>query len=250
MANLHKQLDQNAQQAGNLDREQDAARSFIKQTYPALVRNRLRGKHEAVVLVGSPTGNVPLAVSGMLTDAGGQQLRLRVIKVPVDGQQIDKMLAAHPEVGRFKGPGRLEALGRALGAELAHGGDTPLWKRLHRRSGRATGRREQGPGRRCDRRAYGQASERRDEPLPAGALLGPGLGGRSGRRGRGERHPPIGRPDLPPGRPLYRWTTSTRQAGRLSLALLLAGAPSGQYGLKQSADDFLPALQGFTATGG
>ena len=249
VANLHKQLDQNAQQAGNLDREQDAARSFIKQTYPALVRNRLRGKHEAVVFVGSPNGNVPLAVSGTLTDAGGQQLRLRVIKVPVDGQQIDKMLAAHPEIGRFKGPGRLEALGRALGAELAHGGDTPLWNVF------TDALVEQQAGGNKDP-ADGVIVVRTAKPQKDGTShflqgLYSGLGSAG--------VPAVGveaSDTRPSAIPIYRQAGLSSvddidsQAGRLSLALLLAGAPSGQYGLKQSADDFLPALQGFTATGG
>jgi hypothetical protein len=32
-------------------------------------------------------------------------------------------------------------------------------------------------------------------------------------------------------------------AGRLALVLLLQGAPSGQYGVKKTADEALPSLQ-------
>jgi len=44
VADLQKQLNQTAQQAGNLGRNQDAARAYINKTYPVLVRNRLRGR--------------------------------------------------------------------------------------------------------------------------------------------------------------------------------------------------------------
>ena len=71
VASLQKQLDQQVQQTGTVAREQDAARSFINQTYPALVRNRLRGKHVAVVYVGSPNGAMPSAVNRTLINADG-----------------------------------------------------------------------------------------------------------------------------------------------------------------------------------
>ena len=220
VASLQKQLDQQVQQTGTVAREQDAARSFINQTYPALVRNRLRGKHVAVVYVGSPNGAMPSAVNRTLINADGQQLRLRVMKVPIDAQQIDKMLAAHPEVGKFTGPGRLEALGRALGAELVLGGDTPLWNvftdaLVAQQSG---GTKDPADGVIVVRTA--QAATRRNKPLPAGALLGSRLRRSPGGRGRGERQSPHGHSDLPAGGALVRGRhRHTRRAP-------LAGAPA------------------------
>jgi hypothetical protein len=218
VASLQKQLDQQVQQTGAVAREQDAARSFINQTYPALVRNRLRGKHVAVVYVGSPNGAMPSAVNRTLINADGQQLRLRVIKVPIDAQQIDKMLAAHPEVGQFTGPGRLEALGRALGAELVLGGDTPLWNvftdALVAQQGGGT--KDPADGVIVVR----TAAARRNKPLPPGALLGSRLRRSPGGRGRGERQSPHGHSDLPAGRALVRGRhRHTRRAP-------LAGAPA------------------------
>jgi len=249
VASLHKQLDQQVQQTGTVAREQDAARSFINQTYPALVRNRLRGKHVAVVYVGSPNGPIPSAVNRTLINAGGQQLRLRVIKVPVDAQQIDKMVAAHPDVGHFTGPGRLEALGRALGAELALGGDTPLWKVF------TDALVEQQAGGTKDP-ADGVIIVRTAKPQQDGtSRFLQGLYSGLGSAGV----PAVGveaSDSRPSAVPIYRQAGLSSvddidtPAGRLSLALLLAGAPSGQYGLKQSADDFLPALQGIAPSGG
>ena len=95
-ADLQTKLDKTAQQAGNLGRDQATARAYISETYPVLVRNRLRGKRVAVVFVGSVDGGVRSAVTRALTDAGGEQLRLRALTVPIDGPKIDATLAAIP----------------------------------------------------------------------------------------------------------------------------------------------------------
>jgi copper transport outer membrane protein MctB len=249
VANLQKQLDQKVQQAGTVDREQDAARTFINQTYPVLVRNRLRGQRIAVVFVGSVDGGVSSAVTRALNDAGGQQLRLRALKVPIDVQQIDKMLASQPEASSFAGQGRFVALGRALGEELMLGGDTPLWNTL------TDALVEQQAGGSKDS-ADGVIVVRTAKPQRDGTsrfLLGlySGLGSAGapavGVEATDARTSAVS---------VYRQAGLSSvddidtPAGRLSLVLLLAGAPSGQYGLKQSADDFLPALQGFPAAGG
>jgi len=249
VADLQKQLDQNAKQAGNADREQEAARSFINRTYPALVRNRLRGKNVAVVYVGSANGSIARAVNQTMVDASGQQLRLRAIKVPVDARQIDKMLAAHPDAGHFAGPGRLQALGRALGAELMLGGETPLWNVFTDAlvEQQAGGTKDSADGVIVVRTANPQ----RDGTSRFLQGLYSGLGSAGA--------PAVGveaSDSRPSAVPIYRQAGLSSvddvdtPAGRLSLALLLAGAPSGQYGLKQSADDFLPALQGIAASSG
>jgi hypothetical protein len=249
IGNLQKQLDQQVQQTGNVAREQDAARSFIKQTYPELVHNRLRSKHVAVVYVGSEIGAVPTAVNRTLLNAGGQQLRLRVLKVPVDARQIDKMLAAHPDAGHFTGPGRLEALGRALGAELVLGGDTPLWNVFTDAlvEQQAGGSKDPADGVIVVRTAKPQrdGTSRFLQGLYSGVASAgvPAVGVETSD-------------SRPTAIPIYRQAGLSSvddidtPAGRLSLALLLAGAPSGQYGLKRSADDFLPALQGIAPSGG
>lgn len=250
VANLQKQLDQTAQQAGNLGREQDAARTFINQTYPVLVRNRLRGKRMAVVFVGSVDGGVRSAVTRALTDAGGQQLRLRVLKVPIDAQQIDAALASHPEAGSFAGQGRFEALGRALGQELMLGGETPLWNAL---TDLLVEQREGGSKDSAD----GVIVVRTAKPQRDGTsrfLLGlySGLGSAGvpavGVEATDARNSAVS---------VYRKAgVSTvddidTPAGRLALVLLLGGAPSGQYGLKETADDGpLPPLQTSSAPGG
>ncbi len=247
---LQKQLDQTAQQAGNLGQEQDAARTYINQTYPVLVRNRLRGKRIAVVFVGSVDGGVRSAVTRALTDAGGQQLRLRALKVPIDAPQIDAVLASNPTAGSFRGLGRFEALGRALGQELMLGGETPLWNAL---SDALVEQREGGSKDPAD----GVIVVRTAKPQRDGTsryLLGlySGLGSAGvpavGVEASDARKSAVS---------VYRQAGLSSvddidtPAGRLALVLLLQGAPGGQYGLKQTAEQGpLPPLQRVAASGG
>ena len=130
VANLQQRLDRSASESIATDREQQAARTFISETYPALVHNRLRGKQIAVVFVGSVVGGTRSAVSRALTDAGAVQLRLRALKVPIDAHQVEEALAAQPAADGLVGKSHLESLGRALGEELVLGGETPLWNSL------------------------------------------------------------------------------------------------------------------------
>jgi Copper transport outer membrane protein, MctB len=69
VASLQRRLDQTATQASDREREQQAARTFIGETYPVLVRNRLRGKQVAVVFVGSVDRGTRSAVNRLLVDS-------------------------------------------------------------------------------------------------------------------------------------------------------------------------------------
>lgn len=243
VADLQKQLDQTAQRAGNLGREQDAARTYINQTYPVLVRNRLRGQHLAVVFVGSYDGGVRRAVTQTLRDAGGQQLRLRALKVPIDPQQIDATLASHPDAGTFTGQGRVEALGRELGQQLMLGGESPLWTAL------TDALVEQQEGGLKDS-ADGVIVVRTAEPQRDGTsrfLLGlySGLGS-AGVPAVGVEATDAADSAVAVYRQAGLSTVDDIDTtiGRFALVLLLDGAPSGQYGLKKTADNgVLPPLQ-------
>ena len=242
VADLQKQLNQTAQQAGNLGRNQDAARAYISKTYPVLVRNRLRGKRVAVVFVGSVDGGVRSAVNRALTDAGGQQLRLRALTVPIDGSQIDAKLASSPKVGSFSGQGRFESLGRALGQELMLGGDTPLWNALtdllvEQREG---GSKDPADGVVVVRTAKPQknATSRFLLGLYSGLVStgSPAVGveASDARRSAISVYRQAG---------LSSVDDIDTLAGKLALVLLLQGAPSGQYGVRKTADEALPSFQ-------
>ena len=208
-ADLQTKLDKTAQQAGNLGRDQAADRAYISQTYPVLVRNRLRGKRVAVVFVGSVDGGVRSAVTRALTDAGGEQLRLRALTVPIDGPQIDATLAANPKAGSFSGQGRFESLGRALGQELMRSAKPQKGATSRYLLGLYAG-------------------------LASAGVPAVGVEGSDARRSAISVYRQAG---------LSSVDDIDALAGKLALVLLLQGAPSGQYGVKKTADEALPSLQ-------
>ena len=130
VASLQQRLDNQASQSADQTRARAAAQTFINQTYPALARNRLKGKQIAVVYVGSDTGVLRSSLDGSLRDAGAEQIRLRALRVPIDARQLEAALKNQPAAVGLRGKANLEALGHALGQELVIGGDTPLWDSL------------------------------------------------------------------------------------------------------------------------
>jgi hypothetical protein len=250
VASLQQRLDQRAQQSTERAREREAARTFINETYPVLVRNRLRGKQIAVVFVGSVDGGVRSAVTRALTEAGAEQLRLRALKVPIDPRQLDSALAAQPAAAGLLGRANRENLGRALGQELMLGGETPLWSAL------ADALVEERVGG-SKAPADGVVVVRTVAPQRGGTsrLL---LGLYSGLASPGLPAVGVETTDAADSATkVFRQSGLSTvddldsPVGRLALVLVLAGAPSGQYGVKDSAaDGALPPLRPAAVTGG
>jgi hypothetical protein len=254
VARLQRQLDkaaQNAaQQSTDRDREQQASRTFINETYPVLVHNRLRGKKIAVVFVGSVDGGTRSAVSRALTDAGAEQLRLRALKVPIDVRQIDGTLASQPAADGLTGKSHLESLGRALGQELMLGGETPLWNSITDAlvEERAGGSKAPADGVVVVRTVAPQ----RDGTSRFLFGLYSGLG-TAGSPAVGVEQTDAADSATKVFREAGLSTVDDidTPVGRLALVLLLAGAPSGQYGVKDSAGDgALPPLPTPAPAGG
>jgi hypothetical protein len=130
VASLQQRLDADAKRSADAGREQQAARAFVNEAYPVLVRNRLRNKQVAVVSIGSFGGGVRTSVEDALDDAGAHVVRVRELKVPIDVSQLANALAAQPAATGLRGRKKVEDLGRALGQELVVGGETPLWNSL------------------------------------------------------------------------------------------------------------------------
>jgi Copper transport outer membrane protein, MctB len=250
VADLQQRLDRSASDSIASDREQQAARTFISETYPALVHNRLHGKQIAVVFVGSPDGGTRHAVGRALSDAGAVQLRLRALKVPIDVHQVEGALAAQPAADGLVGKSHLESLGRALGEELVQGGETPLWNSLTD----ALVEERLGGGR---AQADGVVLVRTVAPQRAGTshFL---LGLYTGLAAAGAPAVGVEQTDAADSATaVYRRAGLSTvddvdtPVGRLALVLLLAGQPSGQYGVKDSAaDGALPPLPTPTPAGG
>jgi hypothetical protein len=244
VASLQHRLDNRSSQKADNARDRAAAQTFINETYPALARNRLKGKQIAVVFVGSVDGGIRSAVNRALTDSGAQQVRLRALKVPVEVRQLDAALKGQPAADGLLGKANLEGLGRALGEELVLGGETPLWDAL---TGATPLVEEQNGG--TQKPADGVVVVRTVAPQRGGTtkfLLGlyEGLGSAA--------VPAVGAEQTDAADSA---TAVFRQAGlstvddvdtpigRLALILLLSGQQAGQYGVKDSATDgALPPL--------
>ena len=216
VASLQRRLDNKATQSTDQARERAAAQSFMKKTYPALARNRLKGKQIAVVFVGSVDSGIQSTVGRAITDAGAQQVRMRALKVPIDSQQLDAALKGQPAAAGLRGKSNLESLGRELGQELVLGGDTPLWNPLSDLV-EEQARRQQDSGGRRGRRSHGRTAAGRDDEVPARPVRRARVGRRAGGRSRADRRRRLGDPGLPPGRPLDRGRRG--HAGRTSRAL-------------------------------
>jgi hypothetical protein len=252
VASLQHRLDNQAKQSTDQARDRTASQTFINETYPALARNRLKGKQIAVVFVGSDKGGVGSSVSGALRDAGAQQVRLRALKVPIDAKQLDAALKGQPAAAGLRGKANLEALGRALGQELVVGGDTPLWDSLTGASSLvehvAGGSKMPADGVVVVRTAVPQWG------ATSKFLLGvyEGLGS-TGSPAVGVEQTDAANSAIKVFQDggLSTVDDVDTPVGRLALLLLLAGQPGGQYGVKDSATDgALPPLPPRPAPGG
>ena len=239
VAQLRNQLDQSSRRSAVSEREQAAAQSYINETYPVLVHNRLRNRRIAVVFVGRVNNGLHSAIQRALNDSGAVQVRLRALKVPVDDKQLDAKLSAQPADQQYVGKSKLEELGRALGAELIAGGDKHLWNTLSDSL--------------VDEQAGG--GKQSVDGVIVARTVPPQRGGTS--RFLFGLYQGLGSGGLPAvgieasdaagsAVPIYRSAGLSSvddvdtPAGRLALVLVLAGAPGGQFGLKQTADDVLP----------
>src|SRR3954462_959790 len=70
VARLQSELDAASKSSALSQREQRAAQVYMSETYPVLVRNRLRGKRIAVLFAGSVDGGVRSTIDRALTDSG------------------------------------------------------------------------------------------------------------------------------------------------------------------------------------
>ena len=235
VASLQHRLDNRSTKSAAQARERAAAQSFMKKTYPALARNRLKGKEVAVVFVGSVDRRIRSTVSSLLTDSGAQQVRLRALKVPIDSQQVDAALKGQPAAAGLRGKSNLESLGRELGQELVLGGDTPLWNSLTDLV------EEQDGGNKIP--ADGVVVVRTAAPQRDGTtkfLVGlyEGLGS-AGVPAVGAEETDAATSAIPVFRQAGLSTVDDvdTPVGRLALLLLLAGQSPGQYGVKDTASD-------------
>jgi hypothetical protein len=214
----------------------------FQQGYPALMAGRLADKQIAVLFVGPRDGGISSAVEQTLQDAGAlQALRVRAVDVPINAQDLDRLLGARPPLAPYVGDDKLAALGQALGSEFALGGATPLWNLL----GRLLVEEKSGPAKPP---ADGIVVVRTVKPQQSEtARFLSGLF--TGLASAGIPAVGVEKSDTTPSAiPVYRDRGLSGvddiqlATGRAALALLLAGAGSGHYGTADDADAVLPTF--------
>jgi hypothetical protein len=201
--------------------------------------DRLGGLRVVTIFVGSadPDKAVRRGLERMLSDGGaGGPFRFRALDVPFEGKAIGGALDGHAELARFSGPDSYGELGEQLAKELVSGGDTPLWDAL---SPVIIGE-EAGIGALPPDAVVVARSAEPQQAETAAVLAGLYRGLASGAV------PALGveaTESKPSAIPAWkRSSLSTVDAidtdvGRLAAALVLSGAPSGNYGVKDSAED-------------
>jgi hypothetical protein len=239
IADLRGQLESAADSRAGLQRAHEADKAFADDVYPVLIEDRLRGKRIALLFVGSVDA---AHIQRALDDAGASRLRMRALRVPIDPEKLDRALVGRADLAEYRGEDRLSDLGRLLGAEFVTGGGTPAWDAL---TSELVEERS-GPFRRA---ADGVVVIRTAKPQ-AGATarfltgLYAGLA-ESGVAAVGaettiENPSAVG---VWNGAGLSSVDNIDTAAGRLALALLLAGGEEGKYGIKDSADEVLPPVE-------
>jgi hypothetical protein len=259
---LGDQLKQANARADIIGRRNDAAEQLLEISYPALMESRLDGMNVGVLFVGPVDGSVRSAVERTLSDAGaGSPVRLTAVDTPIDADELDTALNGDQVLAQYAESGDdFTSLGTALGRELVDGGGTPMWSALssnlvEERSGASTPPldavvvvRSWAPPEEATAEQEQQA--RPTETLVDGLLNGLQQSGVPvvGVETTTEDASAI---DLYRTQGVSSVDDVETLAGRVALALLLAGGDPGHYGVKDSATDGVaPAVDSVPARSG
>ena len=241
---LERSLDTARARTGDLSRAQRASATYVEESYPMLMADRLARRRVALVFVGPVDAEMRDLVERTLVDAGaGATLRMRALRVPVDTDVLGGLLDGRPALARYGRPDAARELGHRLAQELVRGGKAPVWRLL---SPQLVAERSGNEGLPAD--AVVVARSVAPQQGPTSRLL----------RGFYEGLAASGVPAV--GVETSRAATTAVDAfdkaslssvdfvdtevGRLALALLLAGGRPGSYGLKQTATDgILPPIE-------
>jgi hypothetical protein len=234
IASLQSRVDQLGAQKQLLTQQGAAEHTFVQETYPVLMRNRLAGKRLAVVVLGS-AGPALGDVRQAIDDAGGTLALFRVLKEPVPVQAVRKAVAGRP------GFQTMAAVGHELAQEWVTQGLTPI----------------------SDAVSPVIVEEQRGEPggaingvvllgaLPTDAPSASFAGGiLDGLEAGGMPVAAVERTGTVPSElPAYAQQGSVATVddvdtpvGKLALALVLAGAPKGAYGTSPTDQSPLPRI--------
>ena len=260
---LEQELEAAQAQAEAATAEGEGAEELLARAYPTLMDGRLEGENVAVVFLGPVDGSVRAEVEGALADAdGGAPTGVVALELPVDGADLrtaleeDELLA-----GYVADENNFSDLGRELGRELVEAEETPLWDALattlvEERSGTISNPIDSvvvvlnwtPPEEVADDEAGAdtEATVSFTDGLVSGldASAVPVVGVATA-------DDPEDVIDFYRDRGLSSVDNIDSLEGRLALALLLAGAEPGHYGIRESATDgSVPPVEPVTTESG
>jgi Copper transport outer membrane protein, MctB len=263
LASLNDQLAQERARSDIVESRSQAAQDVLAGAYLSLMENRLEGKIYALLFLGPVDGAVRSAVERTLTDAdSGSPARLVALDTPIDPQDLDAALQGDEQLARYAAGGDdFGDLGEALGRELVVGEGTPLWSSL---SSRLIEERSGTTSTDVDgvvvvktwhEPEEAQDAEQKNETESTDSLF---EGLVRGLEGTGLPVVGVEATSAETDLALFRQQGVSSVddvdtvAGRLALALLLAGGEPGHYGVKDAATDGVaPPIEPVpTATGG
>jgi hypothetical protein len=237
IAALQTKVDQLSAEKGLLDQQGQAATSFVQDAYPVLMHNRLAGKRIAVIVIGRSGGAAGSSVSRALADAGGATGLYRAVKEPVTLKPLRNALKSTP------GFRTLPDIGHEIGQEWVTGGVTPIADKV---SPLLVEEQRGATGRPVDGVVVIERSPPADAPSQRFIM-----GLLNGLRDGGV--PLIGAEEVDASPSLVSTWEGVQgmssvddidtPTGKLALILLLNGAPSGSFGVKQTADAPLPRIE-------
>ena len=237
IAALQTKSDQLGAEKGLIEQQGQAASSFVQDAYPVLMHNRLAKKRIAVIVLGPSGGAAGSDVSRALADAGATTALYRAVKEPITLKPLREALKGSP------GFRTLPDIAHEIGQEWVTGGVTPIADKV---SPLVVEEQRGSTGRPVDAVVVVERSTPAD---PATQRFVTGL--LNGLRDGGV--PLVGAEEVdtvPSNVPSWQSVQGMSSVddidtptGKLALALLLAGAPSGSFGVKPSADATLPRIE-------
>jgi hypothetical protein len=252
---LRRDLENEREQAAAARERGRAAEELVEKAYPALMEGRLAGKRFALLFLGGVEADVRSAVARTLSEADSESpLRLTALELPIEPAALDEFLAGRSELASYSGDDDFGDLGRDLGRELIDG-KTELWRAVsselvEERSGTSGVPVDGAVVVRSWTLAVDSDGAKEDERLASTETLIDGV--IDGLASTGLPVVGVEEADIPLDESaigLYRERGISSvddvdtTAGRLALALLLAGGEAGHYGVKESASAVAPPIE-------
>jgi hypothetical protein len=244
--NLEQSLVGNLQdardRADELNAQLNRSDEFAERVYPALTRQRLRGRRVAIVAFGGLPGDLASDVEEGLAPTGAKLVGVGVVREPVDVGGLAGDLAKTRFANLRTNPDGLTELGTGLGRQLAIGGTLPEFVRgnLFSRASGTFGALEGVVVVRDQPLDMGSAQRSRADQLESALLSGI----------TATRIPVVGieASTTEPSSVSFFQSSHLSSvddvdlpAGRLAMVFAMLGA-EGSFGVKGSADRLLPDL--------